>query len=367
MKNTHILALAIILSGSLWIYSGRLSHKEEAHPVSPEAESAPSAPESPKVQIEPMTAEEKSPEITINGVTEADRKVDLIAESDGRVEKIMVRDGQIVKAGDIIMKLDQRDRVSRLEEAKAKLKSEQLQLKASKVLAEKGFKSDIGLALDKASTEQAEAALISARNDLDKTIVRAPFGGKVDKISIKEGDYAGIRFGGGGGFGTPALGVLLDLDPINITGFVAEKDRSLIEVGQSATIKLSDNSELSGKVKFIATSASSETRSYRIDIQVSNPNNQLLDGQSVELHLKGKSIKSYFISPSSLSLDDKGIVGVKTVNQDNLVQFTPVTIIADNRDGIWVTGLPDSINLITNGQALVAAGQAVNTATPTTP
>ena len=60
-----------------------------------------------------------------------------------------------------------------------------------------------------------------------------------------------------------------------------------------------------------------------------------------------------------LTLDDNGALGVRTV-KDNEVSFYPVTIVSDSREGVWVTGLPPTVDVITVGQEFVTAGQTVD-------
>ena len=50
----------------------------------------------------------------------------------------------------------------------------------------------------------------------------------------------------------------------------------------------------------------------------------------------------------------------KTVNEENMVIFYPTTSVKDTIDGIWVSGLPDKVNLIVTGQEYVAIGESVS-------
>ena len=68
---------------------------------------------------------------------------------------------------------------------------------------------------------------------------------------------------------------------------------------------------------------------------------------------------AHLISPASLVLDDGGVVGVRIVDGENIVHFKSVKIVSEDADGIWVTGLPEVINLITVGQEEVFEGQVV--------
>ena len=66
------------------------------------------------------------------------------------------------------------------------------------------------------------------------------------------------------------------------------------------------------------------------------------------------------ISPALFSLDTEGGYGVRVVNNDDLVEFYSVTIVAEDEDGVWVSGLPNTSNIITVGQELVISGERVD-------
>jgi len=71
---------------------------------------------------------------------------------------------------------------------------------------------------------------------------------------------------------------------------------------------------------------------------------------------------AHLIAQSSLTLDDEGVLGVRTIDSDNVASFMPVTLLRDTADGVWVTDLPDMVDIITIGQEFVTDGVRV---TPT--
>ena len=68
---------------------------------------------------------------------------------------------------------------------------------------------------------------------------------------------------------------------------------------------------------------------------------------------------AHLLPQSVLTLDDEGVLGVRAV-EDSKVAFYPVTILKDTREGVWVTGLPPKVDVITVGQEFVQAGQTVD-------
>ena len=70
------------------------------------------------------------------------------------------------------------------------------------------------------------------------------------------------------------------------------------------------------------------------------------------------------ISPALFTLNDAGDLGVRTIDDDNVVEFFKVGIIEDTNEGAWVTGLPDTVKLITVGQEFVLTGETVDPVYP---
>lgn len=70
-------------------------------------------------------------------------------------------------------------------------------------------------------------------------------------------------------------------------------------------------------------------------------------------------IMAHFISPAILTLNEAGVLGVRSVDENDVVQFHPVQVLSDTSEGTWITGLPKQINLITVGQEFVKDGEKV--------
>ena len=62
---------------------------------------------------------------------------------------------------------------------------------------------------------------------------------------------------------------------------------------------------------------------------------------------------------SSLTLNNEGRLGVRTVDEQNIVQFMPVTVLSDSAAGIWLGGLPETADVIVVGQDFVVQGVQV--------
>ena len=186
MRRSYVIAGAIALLAAGWLASGMLLNSGEpsrsAPTVSAEAaqltdpkpadgveaaagsaattEPQPAQPgEIVSVQVVTSKAEPQPRTIVLRGRTEADRVVEVRAETTGRVVEIPVEEGALVHKGDVIAMLDGSDRAARLAEAKALLQQRQAEFEASKRLAEKGFAPKLSLSELAANLALAQAAV----------------------------------------------------------------------------------------------------------------------------------------------------------------------------------------------------------------
>ena len=116
---------------------------------------------------------------------------------------------------------------------------------------------------------------------------------------------------------------------------------------------------VTGKVRFVAHKADDATRAFRVEVQLPNADNKLRDGVSADIRIPVRELKAQKISPGILVLDDNGVVGVRTV-VNGIVHFVPVKIVSDGPDGMWISGLPDHVAVITVGQEFVSDGEHVD-------
>lgn len=93
---------------------------------------------------------------------------------------------------------------------------------------------------------------------------------------------------------------------------------------------------------------------------MANPQGLRLAGASATLHIRTGEVPAHRLSPALLSLDAAGRQGVKWVDEQQRVVFSPVELLSVDSQGAWVSGLPQRLALITLGQGFVEPGQQVD-------
>ena len=185
--------------------------------------------------------------------------------------------------------------------------------------------------------------------ELNRTEVKAPFRGYVEKI-VKPGNL--LNRG-------EICAIIIELDPLTFVAEVPEAEIKSIVKGQKVLIELVTGETITSKLSFVSKSATPATRSFRVEAEVENSKGVIRDGITGTMKIYTNKILAHKISPSILLLSDNGTIGVKSVNNNNIVEFLPIKIIEDTNDGIWVTGIPNLSNLIVVGQGFVENGQEV--------
>ena len=351
-KKSYLIASVLAAGLAGWLVSGQVGGNENGGAENHETKAVPTVDEKRllTVRVQDLVAETIEREIVINGKTAPVRSVEMRAETTGRVIGLDVREGAFVDADDVMIRLDPRDREVLIVEAEALLRQRKIELDAARKLGEKGFQAETNVALAEANFAAAEAALKRAELDLDHTIMKAPFAGILDRRHVEIGDYVDT--------GDP-VAMVIDQDPYLVTGDVAETKVAKLEVGMQGSVRLATGDQAEGRLRYVASRADEQTRTFEIELEIPNPAGRLTAGVSAEIRLSIERVPAHQVSPSILALADDGTLGVKTVNERDTVVFIPVDIAKADQNDVWLTGLPKEVRLIVVGQGFVNDGAKV--------
>lgn len=330
--------------------------------------------------------------VILRGQTEAARQVTIAAETSGLVVSEPLRKGATVNVGDDVCQLAPGTRQASLAEAKARLaeaqgrvpeaeaavaeavarvKEAEINLNAAAQLSQDGFASETRLvsaqaAMDSANAgvqraktsitsaeagiEAAQAGVAAAETEIERLTIRAPFSGLLETDTAELGTLMQP--------GSPCA-TIIQLNPIKLVGFVPEADVRKINIGAPAGARLTSGDEVNGAVTFLSRSADELTRTFRVEVTVANDDFRISDGQTAEILVASDGQTAHLLAQSTLTLDDDGVLGVRTIDENNMAKFMPVTLLRDTAQGVWVTDLPEEVNIITIGQEFVVDGVRV--------
>jgi multidrug efflux system membrane fusion protein len=340
--------LAVLIT--LWLASGQFGNETpEAAPSSVIASVAPAQRSS--VRVRTQSAEEILRTIIVNGQTAPARIVDMAAETDGRVEFIGVSRGANVDRSAVIVRLDERDRKARLAQAEATVRQREVEYQGRLKLKGESYVSEAQLQEAVAQLEAAKAELKRAQLDLEYMTIRAPFDGALQERHVEVGDF--VKSG-------DPIARFVDNRKIIVTANVSEFDAGYVQTGRNAQAQLATGETVHGTIRYVAPVADAATRTYTVELEVDNSDGSLRAGGTAELRVPAEQVRAHRISPSLLTLDDAGNIGVKIINDEGEVEFVVADVALATSEGVWIAGLPDLATIITVGQGFVVPGTMVN-------
>ncbi len=351
LNTSYIIAGVLFVLIGIWFLVNNLG-ESEALPVSTPATAQEAARQTmPTVQVRRIVASEHPNVLELYGQTQTNREVSVKAETSGLVAEVMVTEGARVTKGQTLCRQDLNARAALVDQAKANMRTIETDLNAARVLAEKGFQSQTRVTAFEAQLDGAKAALTQAEIEADNINIRAPFDGIWERQSAQVGDYLSP--------GMPC-GLLVDLSPLKVTVQLTEKQIGNVSRGNQASVDLATGQTLTGKLVFIEAKADPATRTFRAEIHVPNSDFALKAGVTATVRISSGVTSAQRIPGRILTIADSGNIGIRYLDNQNIVRFADITTIDEDAAGMWVTGLPDETRIIIEGQDFVSIGMEVD-------
>ena len=317
---------------------------------------ASAAPRSVRIAI--IKAQPMSIDVPLRGRPKAGAQLSVVAQTAGVVTDISVKKGQTVKAGDVLCTLDKGARQLAVDQAQASVDQAQTAYDSNQALVKKGLAAPNTALAAQSGLAQAKTGLEQAQLELARATIKTDVAGTVSDPLATVGSLLAI--------GSPCATVV-QLDPMLFIASVPEAKIGYARLGLDADVTTVTGDKAKGKVTYIAPTADDATRSFPIEISVPNGDGKIHDGITADAVVTVGVAPAHVLPQSVLTLDDNGVLGIRTVEDGNKVAFHQITIVKDTREGVWVVGLPDTIKVITVGQEYVQPGQVVDAKTDDTP
>lgn len=360
-----------------------------------------------KVVAQHSTAQQIDSAVVLRGQTEAARQVEVRSETSSTVISPPLHKGTYVNEGQLMCKLDSGTRGASLASAKAKLAEAKARLSeaqsrvpesraraieasarldealinqnAAAKLSAGGFATDTrvkgadaavaaaeagveaaksgltaatsGIQSAEAGIESAIAGVAAADKEISRLQIRAPFEGLLESTTAELGSL--LQPGS-------LCATILQLDPIMLVAFAPETEVNRIKMGAPAGARLAaGGDDVRGMVTFLSRAADPTTRTFRVEIEVANTDLVIRDGQTAEILIGSNGASAHLLPQSALTLNNDGALGLRVIDGDGIVSFQPVKLLRDTVEGVWLTGLPEKLDVIVVGQEYVTAGVQV--------
>ena len=256
--------LLSILLGVTVILAGCSGGEEEAQPIEDLVKTV-------NVRTEPISTQNFSSYVKVIGMVETSDDIMISAEVSGKVVRYNAKEGERVRAGQTILKIDDaklKQEYARLSAATNQAKETYDRLKT--VYEEDGIGSELDYLNAKFTFEQNSSALESIKVDLENTEIKAPFSGTVEQIMYEVGEMV-----------SPGAMVvrLIGADNYKITAGIPARYAGVVTAGDMVDIwfDTQDADTMTKEISYVGNSINTQNRTFRTEIELAGQPNLKVD------------------------------------------------------------------------------------------
>ncbi|MCK0197160.1 efflux RND transporter periplasmic adaptor subunit [Ancylobacter sp. 6x-1] len=366
------IALLAIAGGAIWVVKGRAT-----------PEPAPEKTATAKSVVVPVSVakvERRDVAVTLSGIgtVQASQTVNIHSRIDGTLQSVTFTEGQQVKAGDVLARLDPRLAQATLAQARAAkakdealLASAQADLTRSLTLAKSDFASKQTVDQQQATVDQYkatiaadEAQIESAQTNLDYTTITAPVDGRMGMRQVDAGNVVHSS-------DTTPIAVLATLKPIAVVLTLPEKNLPAVQAALAAgpvpaVAKGGDGTVLgTGKLAVIDNQIDTSTGTLRLKAMFPNEKETLWPGAFVHVDLEVGTLKDALTVPVAAVQRGPDGLFAWVVGPEEVATMTPIETGTMSKGSAVVTsGLSDGQSVVTEGQYRLRPNSKVAVAGP---
>jgi len=374
-RGLILLILLIVAGGVVWGLMQRST--APAKPAAPAQATVAATP--PTLEFLPQEVVTAAPveirqTLALSGSLRAVDMATVKARVPADVRQVLVREGESVRAGQIVVVTDGTEYEARVAQARGNLDAARAQLEIAtktrdnnRVLVEKGFISrnafdnaESQYAAAEANVAAARGAMNIVQKSLNDTVIRTPISGLVAARYVQPGEKVSPD---------NKLLDIVNLQKMELEAAVPTSDIAQIVVGQRVSLHIEGLPEtFDGKVVRVNPSTQAGSRSVLVYVQVANPKNVLRVGMFAEAQLVLKAKQGILALPQSAVRKDSQGTFVYTI-ADGQLNKTPVTVGIDGRsDDEYLTeivsGLDFGVQVIRTDMGNLQTGTRVRVAAP---
>ena len=301
------------------------------------------------VEVKPVLIQDI---LVLPGETEPWQDVLVAADKNGRVEWIGPREGQEVKKGQLLARIDVSALKTIITRAEASAELAKDLYDRRKTLFDRGIVHKE--AMERARTDKAlaESDLVKAKVEYDRGFPHSPISGMVNYLHVDEGEFVNR--------GEPMV-ELVNVDKIKIHVNVPELDVRYLKKGQDVmvTIDAFPDLRLKGRVDFVSYKADSATKTFWVRVLIDNPKHEIRPGMIARVAFLRRMIPDALSAPL-FAIMDKGGERLLFVEENGIARARTVSIGVITGDRVQITdGLKPGDCLIVTGQRDVEEGMKV--------
>jgi membrane fusion protein, multidrug efflux system len=317
--------------------------------------------------------------IEATGTIAAASIVDIRPQITNIVSKVNITEGQIVKKGDLLFTLDDRNDKANFDRAQALANDAQRQLVRAKELVAKNFISKAGLDTAEANAASTQAAARAAEVQLSYNYLRSPIDGRAGIINVFPGSLvqaSNVVVSSTSSTATSTTGAMVtitQLDPINVAFIIPERDIPLLLKSRkddaplpvSVTIGNIETTQYPGLVYVIDNQVDPVIGAVRLKARLDNKNGTLIPGQFARVKLEASTLRDVMLLPSqAVIINPKGRFVYLVGKDDDKVVMKPVKVLYEYQGNAVIEGIDTGSRVVVEGGQNLRPGTKVREAKP---
>ncbi|GIV39975.1 MAG: RND transporter [Thermonema sp.] len=294
--------------------------------------------------------------IEARGSVEAEKNVLITPQTVGKIVKIYVKEGQVVKRGQVIARQDVDVILKNIEQVKSQLELATTLFEKQKRLWEQKIGTEVQYLQAKTNKEALERQLAALQAQADLAVIRAPFSGIVDEVFAKEGEVAAQA--------TP-IARLVSLNEIKVVADLSEAYLNQVKTGDEVVVELPTLQETQkARITYIGQVIDPTNRTFRVEVALRNPNGKIKPEMVAIVKLKDSEVPDAVVVPVSLVQEDangKFVYIVDTTTQTVQRRNIEIGSVYDGKAQV-LKGLEGNEVLVNEGFRFVSEGKKVKIA-----
>ncbi|TZF84045.1 efflux RND transporter periplasmic adaptor subunit [Pedobacter sp. BS3] len=279
--------------------------------------------------------------LSLSGTLEANEEIKVTAEVSGIVRSINFQEGSTVSKGQVLLRIDDSELRAQLSQATTKQAlAAQTEHRAKLLLQKEAIsQEEYDTALADLKSQQAQTQLIQAQ--IAKTIIRAPFSGRIGLRTISVGDYV-----------TPATVIanLVSINPLKVQLAVPEKYADRLKVGSALSFTVNGSTEKhTATIYALEPAIDANTRTLKLRAKVPNPDGKLLPGSFAKISLPLAIVKNAILIPSEAVIPVLNGKQVYVSKNGKAEQVLIETSERTDKDVLVTSGLHVGDTVLTSG------------------
>lgn len=291
--------------------------------------------------------------LSLPGIVEPWERLGILAEVKGIVEEVLVEEGDHVKQGDVIARINTNDYENTIHSIKAAYNLAVTNLNRLTGLRDQEIIAQSEFDIIRAEVQSLEADLAIAELQLQRCYIRSAISGVVNELPAKRGLYLAV--------GDP-VATILDIERVKVTVGIPESDVDAVRKIErfEVAIEALDNRKITARKYFLAIAPESQAQVYRLELEVANGVGDILPGMFARIEIIKQEFPDALAIPlyAVISRDDKHYAYLE---ENNVAKLQEVRLGILDGWQIQVTeGLAAGKRVIVVGQRSVDEGQKLN-------